>query len=166
MKPRHRALFTACVVALGLGALSTADVVAADFPKSGSIHLHMGAGSTYSETEVADKRVQGTGVDNGVTYNDAGSGPLHIGSVQCIYAYFAQEGVGKHKGYCTWSDADGSKLYTDFEGTDKEGKPKGLNQIVGGTGKFAGAGGTGPYECAIVGKSMTHCKVRLDYKLP
>lgn len=158
----------ALTVAMALIALPLSSAAAqGNLPKSGSIHLHSGAGSTYVESEVAEKRIQGTGTDNGVTYNDRGSGPLHVGALQCSYAYMSVDGKGRHKGYCTWSDADSDRIYTDFEGTGAiDGTSSGMNQITGGTGKYAGVTGSGPYECQGVGRSGTHCKVRLDYKLP
>jgi hypothetical protein len=142
-------------------------IYAQGLPKSGSIHFLAGLGSAYTEVEVAEKRQQGTVLDNGVTYNQKGSGPLHVGSVHCATAYMLLEGAGVFKGYCTWGDGDGDKIFTQFDGAGTpDGKSDGKHQITGGTGKYSGIQGGGPFKCIGVSRFGTSCEQRFEYRLP
>lgn len=141
---------------------------AQQLPKSGSINFHTGWKDTGGALEVADKRLQGQGMVTGVTFNDKVSGPLHLGPANCSYTFMAVEGNAKNKGYCTFSDVDGDRIFTDFTGTSTpDGQGNGTNEIVGGTGKYAGIQGNGPWKCKYVGRNgESQCAQRLDYRLP
>lgn len=141
---------------------------AQQLPKSGSFNIHTGWKDTGVALEVADKRMQGQGMVTGVTFNDKGSGPLHTGPANCSYTFMVVEGAGKSKGFCTFSDADGDRIFTDFTGINKpDGQASGTNEIVGGTGKYAGIQGSGPWKCTYVGRNgESHCAQRFDYRLP
>ena len=83
--------------------------------KSGSINFRTGLKDAPDANEVADKRYQGQGRDVGVTFNDNGSGPLHLGPANCSFT-FRDDGSGPVKGYCAFGDADGDRIFTDFTG--------------------------------------------------
>lgn len=160
----------ALAVSLSSGFLMTFCVAigAQQLPKSGSIHFHTGWKDTSVALEVADKRLQGQGMLNGVTFNDKGVGPLHAGPANCSYTFMAVEGKARNKGYCTFSDADGDRIFTDFTGSSaSDVEDNGTNEIVGGTGKYAGIQGSGPWKCKTVGRNgESQCTQRFDYRLP
>ena len=157
-----------------LSGLSVAAFCAAagaqQLPKSGSISFHTGYKVTAEALTVADKHMQGHGSAIGVTFNDKGSGPLHGGPSTCFFAFFAIEGRSKQKIFCAFGDADGDRIFTDAHGTgspDPEQGSQGINEIVGGTGKYAGIQGSGPWKCKYVGANgELYCNQRFDYRLP
>ena len=136
--------------------------------KAGTISFHTGGKNTASVMDVADKRVQGQGVVTGVTFNDKGSGPLHLGGANCSFAFIATEGDGKNLGYCTFGDTDGDRIFVDFTGgSTPDGVLSGSNRIIGGTGKYAGIQGGGPWKCRFAGANGEYqCMQQLDYRLP
>ena len=140
---------------------------AQQLPKSGSISFHTGWKDTAEAVEVADKQVQGHGIDVGVTFNDKGSGPLHLGAANCFYVFALANGAGPNKGYCAFGDADGDRIFTDFTGTIAPDGANGTNVISGGTGKYTGITGSGPWKCKLAAAhGELQCAQRLDYKLP
>jgi hypothetical protein len=155
------------VTAVSFGALCTG-VGAQQLPKSGSISFHTGWKDNSVAIQVADKRWQGQGMVTGATFNDKGTGPLHLGPANCSYTFVAIEGNAKNMGYCTFGDADGDRIFAQFTGAGTpEGEANGTNEIVGGTGKYAGIQGSGPWKCKGVGANGEYqCAQRLDYRLP
>ena len=142
---------------------------AQQLPRSGSINFHTGWKFVGEALTVADKHVQGHGTVVGVTFNDKGAGPLHLGPAECFIAFFVIDGRGKNKGYCAFGDADGDRIFTDFTGTLSSGEQgdQGINEIAGGTGKYAGIQGSGPWKCKNVSANgEVQCAQRLDYRLP
>jgi hypothetical protein len=141
---------------------------AQQLPKSGSIHFHTGWKVVGEALNAADKHALGHGSVVGSTFNDRGSGPLHLGPANCFYTFLAIEGQAKNKGSCAFGDPDGDRIFTDFTGV--LGGPdgdQGTNQIVGGTGKYAGIQGSGPWKCKNSGSNgELQCAQRLDYRLP
>lgn len=143
-------------------------VHAESLPRSGSISFHTGWKFSGDVVTVADKHIQGHGNVSGVTFNDRGSGPLHLGPANCFDAFYVIEGKGIDKGFCTFSDADGDRIFTEFTGAlVPEGGGQGTNEIRGGTGKYAGIQGSGPWKCKPAGShGELQCAQRLDYRLP
>ncbi len=141
---------------------------AQELPKSGSISWHTGWKNVGEALTVAEGHMQGHGTTIGTSFNDKGSGPLHLGAAECFYVFFTIDGVGSNKGYCAFGDADGDRIFTDWTG--KAGVPggnEGTNVIAGGTGKYAGITGSGPWKCNPAGANGGfRCAQRLDYKLP
>ena len=147
---------------LSLATLCTAPN-AQDLPKSGSINIHTGWKLAGEQVDVAQKLVQGHGSVVGASFNDKGSGPLHGGPATCFYTFFATESGTKNKGYCAFGDADGDRIFTDWSGTGDEG----INQIAGGTGKYAGIKGSGPWKCKTAGPNGQYpCTQQFNYQLP
>ena len=111
---------------------------------AGTIKLHSGWKLIQ---ERVDKGVA-YGTLFGITFNDAGSGPLHTAPVSGTYN-LTQE-TGKGAGELTWGSGD-DQLQGSFTITSTpDGKSTGEN-IVKGTGKLAGITG-GTFACAFVGK--------------
>jgi hypothetical protein len=140
-----------------------------DLPKSGSISWHTGWKLTAEALTVAEGQVEGHGTAIGTSFNDKGAGPLHLGAAECVIAFFVSKGSGSNAGYCSFGDADGDRIFTEFTG--KLGLPngydEGTNVIAGGTGKYAGITGRGPWKCKTVGgNGAIQCAQRLDYRLP
>ena len=160
------------LVALAIGLSFAASCTAAgaqQLPKSGSIGWHTGWKLVAEALTVADKHVQGHGTVVGTTFNDKGSGPLHLGPADCFFTFFVIDGKGENLGYCAFGDADGDRIFTQFTG--KLGLPngydEGINVISGGTGKYAGITGSGPWKCKPSGANgEAQCAQRLDYRLP
>ena len=152
-------VLTAATIALNCAASS-----AEQLPKSGSIQFHTGWKWTGDGMTVADKHMMGHGAAIGTTFNDKGSGPLHLGPADCFGTFFSVDAHAKNKGFCAFGDADGDRIFTEYTGTDGE---QGINEIVGGTGKYAGIKGSGPWKCKGSGANgELQCAQRLDYKLP
>ncbi len=140
---------------------------AQQLPKSGSINFHTGWKNSADVMNPDDKHVVGRGNVTGVTFNDKGSGPLHLGPANCFEAFFIVEGRGRDKGYCAFGDSDGDRICTDFTGTFGPDGANGNNEIIGGTGKYAGIQGSGPWKCKGAGNNgELQCAQRLDYRLP
>ena len=149
--------------------LAAGTAVAADLPKSGKFTVHGGWKAISQATQVADNHTISYTGNWGVTYNDAGVGPLHMGAVFCSSTGDLANGVGPVKGYCAWGDADGDKIFTDFSGAvPKQGEgASGMNRITGGTGKFAGIQGTAPFQCQVLNTiGQFTCKQQFEYRLP
>jgi hypothetical protein len=72
------------------------------------------------------------------------------------------------KGQCTWTDADGDKIFNDWTGAaDANGVLAGMNQLTGGTGKFSGIQGKGPFQCkALNANGQYVCTQEFEYRLP
>ena len=88
--------------ALALGSAA----IAADLPQSGSIKVHRGWKSVGEVVQVGENHVFGTGNYWGVTFNDAGSGPLNGGAAVCSYTLELTNGAGPVQGACAWGDSD------------------------------------------------------------
>jgi hypothetical protein len=110
---------------------------------AGTIKLHSGWKLIQ---ERVDKGVA-YGTLWGVTFNDAGSGPLHTAPASGTYN-LTQE-TGKGGGELTWGNGDDQLKGPFTITTTPDGKATGEN-IVKGTGKLAGITG-GPFACAFVG---------------
>jgi hypothetical protein len=136
--------------------------------KSGSFTIHSGWKSIGETTQIADGRTLGSGSFWGVTFNDKGSGPLHSGPVLCPYTLEILNGTLTARGQCSWSDLDGDKFFTDSNGSlPSNGQFDGMNQITGGTGKYAGIQGRAPFHCRpLNGSGQWACTQQFEYRLP
>lgn len=140
---------------------------AQQLPKSGSIDFHTGWKYVADAVSPADKYALGRGNATGVTFNDKGSGPLHLGPANCFEGFFAVDGRGKGKGFCAFGDPDGDRLFTEYSGTFGPDGASGTNEIIGGTGKYSKIEGSGPWKCKMSGgNGELQCAQRLDYRLP
>lgn len=140
---------------------------AQDLPRSGSIKWHTGWKLTGETLNVAEGHVQGHGSVVGTSFNDSGSGPLHLGPAECVYTFYAKGEIVTDKGFCAFGDADGDRIFTEWSGNGVDGT-SGTNVIVGGTGKYEGITGKGPwFNSGATGKHGGWVTLqRLDYRLP
>jgi hypothetical protein len=145
------------------------DIAAAEaLPKSGTVSVHSGYWAVGEAVNVAEKYVQGHGNNRGITFNDKGSGPLHLGPTDCFYTFYTAVERTKVKGYCTFGDTDGDRIFTDFSGAfDADGYVQGMHDVDAGTGKYAGIQGTMIFKCKYSGAhGELECTQRMTYKLP
>ena len=155
--------FEHCLVSILL--LAFAGVASAQgLPKSGSINWHTGWKASGEVLNLAEGHVQGHGSAIGTSFNDNGSGPLQAGPAECVYTFYAVSDAVENKGYCAFGDPDGDRIFTEWTGNGVSG----TNVIVGGTGKYEGISGSGPWTgSAPTGKNGGYVTYqRLDYKLP
>jgi len=152
------------VLCAGSSIVGAADTL----PKTGSISVHSGYAVVGESVTVAEKHVQGHGKNMGITFNDKGSGPLHLGPTDCFYTFYTAVDRTNAKGYCTFGDADGDRIFTDFKGAfNSDGYIQGTHDIDGGTGKYAGIQGTMTFKCKYAGgNGEFECIQRMDYRLP
>jgi hypothetical protein len=141
---------------------------AQQLPKSGTISINSGWKANGEVVQVAEGRVLGWGAFYGVTFNQRGSGPLHMGHAICNYMLDLTGGAGPGRGTCAWNDADGDKIFTDYAATlGTDGTLNGVNQITGGTGKFSGISGKAPLQCKALSAQMHFgCTQQFEYRLP
>lgn len=156
---------TVCALIIGLSVCAhLGNASAQGIPKTGTISWHTGWRNVGEVLEVAKGTVEGHGSVIGTSFNDKGSGPLHGGPAECVYTFLSINGAGPSKGYCAFGDVDGDRIFTDWTGEGSSG----TNVIVGGTGKYAGITGSGPFTGS--GPTGTHggwmTVQRLVYKLP
>ena len=159
-----------CIIGCCLVFVVNIDLAGAQqLPKTGTINFHTGWGkATGNDVEVARKRVQGAGVLTGVTFNDKGSGPLHQGAATCSYIYFAIDGQTKGKVICAFGDADGDRIFTESNSTaTTDGSIGGVNEIIGGTGKYTGITGRGPWKTKYPSRNGESWSIQqFEYRLP
>ncbi|MBF86803.1 MAG: hypothetical protein CMJ14_02255 [Pelagibacterales bacterium] len=128
---------------------------------SGSFNFHTGFFFNGDVLQISENQVMGAGKFSGVTFNDKGSGYLHNGEAHCLATFNVNNGVGEAKGWCSWSDNDGDRLFTSFNGSLYEGE----NIIIGGTGKYSGMTGSGPWACEDLGNNgSSRCWQTINYK--
>ena len=167
MKRQIEVLRTTCGLALATGLVFAQCAHAQQLPRSGSISWHTGWKAAADVVNVAENHVIGRGNVTGVTFNDKGSGPLHLGPANCVDTFDLIDGEGTDKGFCAFGDADGDRIFTAFTGTIGPDGASGTNEITGGTGKYAGIQGSGPWKCKFAGTNgELQCVQRLDYRLP
>ena len=110
----------------------------------------------------------GTVVVRGATFNTNGSGPLHEGRANCVGVYIVNPDGATNKGNCSFGDQDGDRIFTTWTGNAATNQ--GENTIMGGTGKYAGITGSGPWHCfgptAAEENGAFNCNQSLTYELP
>jgi hypothetical protein len=103
--------------------------------------------------------------EDGVMFNDAGSGLLDKARYQVIY--MSDSGGMVSGGYKTFTMADGSKVYAKF--ADTEANPpvyKGTWEFTGGSGKYAGIKGKGVWTYTSVADGVAWDVFEGDYEMP
>jgi hypothetical protein len=168
MKSRTR-LLSAMALSLGTGLAVGTAAMAADLPQSGTIKIHStGKGSTQA-VEVGKKHFMGSYNYWFVTYNDAGSGPLHMGAALCTGSFDGINGSSDNGGWCAWGDAGGAdKIFIVWTGKGTgDVDYQGTGTITGGTGKYAGIQGKMVWQCKTVEPSqgLNTCTQQFDYQL-
>ena len=134
---------TAAAFALSAAFAFGAPAMSADLPQTGSFTTHSAGKALGQPVQVGDKHVMSSGATWQVIYNDAGSGPLHMGSMVCKWSLDDVNGSYNITGVCAFGDAGGAdKIYVGFsgKGTDKGGE-QGAGILTGGAGKYDGIRG-------------------------
>ena len=103
----HVHVLTAAVFALSAAFAFGAPAISADLPQSGTIKLHSSFNGNSQVVEVGEKHFMVSGNGWGVTYNDAGSGPLHMGALFCTYAVDDVNGSFNDGGGCAFGESGG-----------------------------------------------------------
>ncbi len=65
-----------------------------------------------------------------------------------VYSFDLDKGVGSGRGYSVYSFVDGSSISASFDTTVNADGTLGLYTVLGGTGEYDGASGTGSFESA------------------
>jgi hypothetical protein len=104
-----------------------------------------------------------------VIYNDAGTGPLHMGSMVCKWSLEDVNGSFTDGGVCAFADAGGAdKIFVGFLGkqTGKDTE-QGTGTLTGGTGRYEGIQGKLAYRCKIIDPAevILACNEQIDYQL-
>ena len=108
----------------------------------------------------------GVGNAKGAIFNLNGSGPLHEGRALCAAVSLVTPNGASNKGNCYFGDQDGDRIFTSFTGD--LGTGSGINNIIGGTGKYAGITGSGPWECDWPGPADNggfNCRNSFTYEI-
>lgn len=142
-----------------------ANAYSADLPKAGHIALHS---ISKAGAPVKFNNDYSHNTLTGMTFNEMGSGALHLGKVACSASSFTREEINKSIGFCTFEDKDGDNIFTQYQGTNnKNHEFSGEHNIMGGTGKFKGIRGGGPVACSNTqSKSEFPCAEKFEYQLP
>lgn len=82
----HVQRLTATAISIGAALAFGAPAKAGNLPESGTIKLHSNLKANVQLTQVGEKPVMWTTTAWGVSYDDAGSGPLHMGAFVCVGA--------------------------------------------------------------------------------
>jgi hypothetical protein len=165
----HAHIVTATAFSIGVALAFGTPAMSADLPQSGIIKIHSTAKDNSQVVDVGDKHVMGSGNLWGVTYNDAGSGPLHMGAWFCTYTFQTVNSPAPQEGACAFGDAGGAdKILIVWSGTNTESEgDHGTGTIIGGIGKYAGIQGKMTYQCKPVDPAheLSACTQQFDYQL-
>ncbi len=157
------------VFSLGIALAFGTPAKSADLPQSGTIKIHSNDKSNVQVVEVGEKHIMGSGNLWGVTYNDAGSGPLHMGAWFCAFSFENVNGPPNYSGSCAFGDAGGAdKILITFSGKGNDnGGDQGTGTIIGGIGKYAGIQGKMAWQCHPVdaAQNVGACTQQFDYQL-
>src|SRR5215471_9142760 len=116
----HKLTLTAFL--LGAALVLGTQAKAADLPESGTIKIHGAHKGTIQAVQVGENHSMGNRSNWGVTYNESGSGPLHVGAAMCTAAFSNVNGQRRGLPLCgvrfgrlscalnrpTWSPVKGS----------------------------------------------------------
>lgn len=162
-------MLAATVFTLGAAFAFETPAISADLPQSGTIKLHSTIKGTGQAIDVGEKHLMGNGSGWGVTFNDAGSGPLHMGAWMCTWTFQNVSSPTQISGNCAFGDAGGAdKIYTAFSGTITENvSDQGTGTIIGGIGKYSSVQGKMSWQCKTVDPAqiLSACTQQFDYEL-
>ena len=133
----------ASALSLVLFAAFGASALAGELPKQGTYSLTWTFSGPYTLLEVGEDEWAWISNFTLVIWNNAGEGIYHDMTGDCIEIGGPER---QTSGYCTYTDADGDKI---FEAYTEEEEGKGHDTLTGGTGKYAGLQGGGKYEYAF-----------------
>lgn len=129
-------LLTAVVCVLLLGTHADAQLA-----KEGTFSGWFGWSSTGKVQQLGENHTFWVGEFSGAMRNDAGKGFLHHTSLVCPGSWDNNQGTSTAQGTCVITDQDGDTMYSTWQCTGKNPECRGVNEIRGGTGKYAGISG-------------------------
>ena len=109
---------------------------------------------------------------SGIWVSDTGKGFLHLAAIFAMGALHADKGVFEETGVMVFTPTDGDKVFATYKASGTLGKPvNGTWTYTGGTGKYAGAEGSGeftryPLQNAAEGVWTSMNIVKGNYSLP
>jgi hypothetical protein len=163
----HKLIVT--VFSLGAAFALGTPAISADLPKEGTIKIHSNANLNNQSVDVGEKHFMTSGNSWGVTYNDAGSGPLHMGAWFCDWTFHNVIDPIPIGGACAFGDAEGmDKIYIPWTGTlGESGTGQGTGTIIGGIGKYNGIQGKMTWQCKMIDPAhgLNGCTQQFDYQL-
>jgi hypothetical protein len=133
----HKLIVT--VFSLGAAFALGTPAISADLPKEGTIKIHSNSYLNNQSVDVGEKHFMTSGNSWGVTYNDAGSGPLHMGAWFCDWTFHNVIDPLPIGGACAFGDAEGvDKIYIAWTGTRlvKAARAKALVPLSAGLGSI------------------------------
>lgn len=163
MKTTH----TICALAALLTSVDGASAADA-MPRSGSFAMHTAFKGSGEMHQVTDSRTYLFGTWLGISYNAAGTGPLHAAPVVCGGYTEIVDGGGSSRGLCTFGDG-ADRIHGEWSGSMPPGAPyDGSGRFTAGTGKFAGITGGWSFRCRPVNLNTGQwtCDQKVDYRLP
>ena len=108
-------ILAATVFTLGVAFAFGTPAISADLPQSGTMKLHSTIKGTASRRR-RRKTPHGQRQRWGVTFNDAGSGPLHMGGWMCTWTFQNVSSPTQISGNCAFGDAGGrTKIIQHFQ---------------------------------------------------
>jgi hypothetical protein len=159
---------TATVLLAGAAFAFGTPAMSADLPQSGTIKIHSDIKTNPQVVDVGGKHIMGSANGWGVSYNDAGSGPLHMGAWFCAFSLENVNGAPNYAGSCAFGDAGGAdKIYITWTGKGIDNGDEGTGTIIGGIGKYAGIQGKMAWQCHPIDASQNvgACTQQFDYQL-
>jgi hypothetical protein len=156
---RSGTVLAACM--LGWSAL------AADLPKSGTYSGHYGWTFTGQVQQLGSDRTVYAGVVPGVMFNDEGKGFMHKSRVDCTLYNDVNKGRANATGTCVVTDADGDKIFVEWQCSGVMPACPGTERFVGGTGKYQGISGEQVFQGNFIGDTGAGWSDwKGEYKLP
>lgn len=155
--------YTLAVAAACLGSPGSA----ADLPKTGTYSAHYGWVFKGQVHELGANRTVYAGVVTGVIFNDAGKGFLHKARVDCPIYNDVNQGRANANGSCVVTDADGDKVFMEWQCSGAMPACPGDERFVGGTGKYNGISGNSKFQGNFIGATGAGWSDwNGEYKLP
>ena len=151
------------LIGLGFGAPG----YSAELPKSGTYSSHYGWTFTGQVQQLGPDRTVYAGTLPGVMFNDEGKGFMHKARVDCTLYNDVNQGRANATGTCVVMDADGDKIFVDWECAGVMPTCPGTERFVGGTGKYAGISGEQVFQGNFIGDTGAGWSDwKGEYKIP
>jgi len=140
---------------------SSALAAGAPLPKTGSVkHAAYTVCRSLGVIDLGEEGSSTSADCTGVVKTRDGGKLLDNLALHCLEESVARKAGYKYIGACTETDADGDKLYLDYQGA--EGGPI---DVIGGTGKYKGVKGKGQWTVADApGNTASLFAYTMDYQ--
>ena len=146
--PKLTRMWVGCVaMTLLLPAIGSADQLA----KKGSYSGKYFWSEHVNVFEIEKDHMYMNGVQQGVFFNNAGSGFLHAAVVACASQGIVKKDQYSFAGYCHLTDKDGDKALLQWACAQGGDRCVGTFDWIGGTGKYAGMRGRSQFDGGEIG---------------